>query len=447
MRAWYVAFSSTAFAAAIAGCAAIAGVGDYRVDDCIDGCAASEAGGQDGTTPDSGSDTSTSDTSTDAPSEGGPSPGLSVVTLPGTGVPVGKLIVARLTAKNETGDPVPRTGAKVAFTSSGGTSVVTIGPVTDNGDGTYVATITGVTEGTKLAISATIDGAPLKTAPASLRVVDVVTTGLTASLDAENADNAGNAGGKGCPAAGLAVWTDTSTNGFTGALAGFADVCAGPTGSGWAGSGTVADPYRLVFDGVDDIVNFGAVNSIIKQTVLAWVRKKGAGTPGITGTGGFGAGALPSVYPVVSKGAAEAENDAVDINFHLAITTDGRVGSDYEQSGTSANAPFMSTGIVADNVWTMIGFTFDATGTRAIWIDGKSNATTPPGAAPSTGSSSLFVIGGSQLSNNTPGSPSRGRFKGDVAVVLTYDRALTQSEIEANCHALSARFGMLSCPN
>ena len=41
----------------------------------------------------------------------------------------------------------------------------------------------------------------------------------------------------------------------------------------------------------------------------------------------------------------------------------------------------------------------------------------------------------------------KGRFKGDVAIVLTYNRALTVSEIEKNCHAFSSRFGMKNCPN
>lgn len=416
----------------------------------------SASGGPDTSTPpgtDSGADTSTTDTGTDAKDAAVDqdadaavvSPGLSDVSLPGTGVPVGKTIVITLVAKDAAGAPVARVGANVVFTTAGGTSVVTIGAVTDKGDGTYTATITGVTEGTKLSVSATIDGQALTTTPAPLRVVNPIVTGLTASLDAANVDGLGNAGNKNCGAAGGSpTWKDLTANGFTGTLTSFADVCTGAAGSGWAGAGTVADPHRLVFDGVNDIVPFGAVNSITKQTVLAWVRMTGAGTQGQTGNLGFGTGANPFVYPIVTKGTAEAESDALDINFHLSIAVGNKVGSDYEQTGTSVNAPFLSTTATVDNTWTMIGFTFDAAAaTRIIWLNGKDDATVVPALAPSTGSGATFAIGGAQ----TSGGGAVGRFKGDIAVVLTYDRALTKAEIEANCHAYSGRFGLKACAN
>lgn len=429
-----------------------------------DGSTSSSSGGDTGTPPpvqDSSADTTTSDTgtdaSTDAPTDSPAdvtvdqdadaavvSPGLSDVSLPGTGVLVGKTIVVTLVAKDAAGNPVARVGANVVFTTAGGTSVVTIGAVADKGDGTYTATITGVTEGTKLSVSATIDGAPLTTTPASLRVVNAITNGLTASLDAANADGAGNFGGKNCPLNGLTTWKDTTANAFTGTLTSFADVCGGGEGSGWTGTGTPADPHRLAFDGMDDYVPFGAVNSLAKQTVLAWVRKRGAGIQGQTGTGGFGSGANPFVFPIVTKGTAQAESDALDINFHLSIATDNRIGSDYEATGTSANAPFLGATATVDNTWAMIGFTFDVTNaTRVIWLNGKDDATVVPVLGPSTGSSSIFAIGGAQTTTNT----AVGRFKGDVALVLTYDRALTKAEIEATCHGYSGRFGMKVCAN
>jgi hypothetical protein len=54
-----------------------------------------------------------------------------------------------------------------------------------------------------------------------------------------------------------------------------------------------------------------------------------------------------------------------------------------------------------------------------------------------------LVVGGS----NRTDLSANGRFKGDIAIVLTYDRALSVTEIEQNCHAYSSRFGIGACPN
>ena len=102
------------------------------------------------------------------------------------------MAIVTLVARDDDGLAIARTGAKVTFTQAGGTSVVTFGPTTDRGDGTYQANVTGVTEGTKIGISAVLDGAPLTTAPASFRVANPIAAGLTFSIDAANADRAGN---------------------------------------------------------------------------------------------------------------------------------------------------------------------------------------------------------------------------------------------------------------
>jgi hypothetical protein len=427
----------------LAGCIAIAGVSDFNVDPCLEnGCA-------DGASPDvspgndapnvpdssSGNVDASADTAADVVNDSPPpSPGLSTVALAGTGVAVGRTIVATLTAKDDTGNPVTRVGSNVVFTTSGGTSVVSIGAVTDLGDGHYRATFTGVTEGTPIQVSATIDGAPLKTPKASLRVVNRVATGLVVELDAENADNAGNRGGKGCPAAGLTTWTDLGASHFAGTLTGFAGTCA--AGSGWAGAGTPGDPGRLVFDGVDDAVDFGAVASVAKYTLLVWTRKTGAGTEGNSGSGGIAA-----AFPIVAKGTAEAEMAAIDINYYLGITTANVIGFDYELTGTSANTPILGATTLVDNQWIMMGATLDSPTTRSVWLDGVADATVAPPGAPASATSSRFVVGGSNRSNGV----ALGRFKGEVAVVLLYDRALSADEIKQNCHSYSSRFGTTSC--
>ncbi|HSO37115.1 MAG TPA: LamG-like jellyroll fold domain-containing protein [Labilithrix sp.] len=437
----------------VAGCASVAGVSDYAVDPCFGGTCTDGPVGSDGpseSAPPIDGQVPDQDSGVDAPVDAPPppSPGKSIVTLSGTGVAVGKVAIATLVARDDADVAVPRTGAKVTFKAAGGTSVVTFGPTVDRGDGTYHATVTGVTEGTKIGVSAVIDGAPLTTTPASLRVVNPVTTGLTLSLDAANADRAGNFGGKGCAAAGLVQWTDLTASSFAGALSGFADPC-GAT-SGWGGTGAPENPFRLTFDGVSDHVDFGAVNALQKYTVLAWIRTTGLGFAGTSGTGG-----LTNVVPILSKGTAEGETDAIDINYYLGITAAGLLASDYEANPGSGTAPLVGATALVANTWTMVGTTLDASApTRALWLNGASDGTSVPTLPPSGAASAILTIGGARTTGNAAaacpgaaGSTGCGRFKGDIAVVLTYDHVLTQLEIEKNCHAYSSRFGMLTCPN
>lgn len=443
----------------VAGCASIAGTSDYAVDPCFDGrCQDGPVDGApppetapplDGTSPVDGPVDGVSDAPIDTAPP--PSPGKSVVTLSGTGVAVGKVALATLVARDDADVAVPRTGAKVMFTQAGGTSVVTFGATIDRGDGTYQANVTGVTEGTKIGISAVLDGAPLTTAPASLRVANPIATGLTFSIDAANADRAGNFGGKNCAASGLTQWTDLTAASAAGALSSFADPCG--VGSGWAGTGTPDSPFRLSFDGIDDNVAFGAINALQKYTVLAWVR---------VGAGGFaartsapGGGGFQNIVPIVAKGTAEAESAAIDIGYFLGIAPGRRLASDYENSTDSGNAALTGATALTVGSWYMVGTTLDAAaGTRGLWVNGASDGTAVPTLPPAAAGSSAFVVGGSRTSAGVggacpvaQGASGCGRFDGDIAVVLTYDRALTQTEIEKNCHSFSSRFGMLTCPH
>lgn len=441
----------------VASCVGIAGVGDYAVDPCFDGCGDAPSGSDTGPGTDTGGQQDSpigSDTGTDAPVDVGPdgappSPGLSTITLSGTGVAVGKTGVATLVTKNATGDVVPRTGAKVVFTTKGGTSVVTFGAVSDLGGGTYKATYTGLTEGTKLDVSATLDGAPLTTATRSLRVTNAVAAGLTFSLDASNADAAGNFGGKGCGGAGLGTWTDLGTSAFAGTLNAFTSPpCAAV--SGWNGSGAPDNPHRLTFDGIDDHVSFGAVNSLLKQTVMVWFKKTGTGFTGTSGTGG-----VTNITPLVTKGTAENEVEAVDINYYLGIGPTGVLATDFEANPGSGNAPLLGVTALTNDVWYMAAMTLDSAAVeRFLYLNGAQEASSATAATPASGSSSLLVVGGARRTDaagdtcpGAAGSSGCARFKGEIAVVLTYDRALTKAEIEQNCHSFSSRFGMLTCPN
>lgn len=439
---WPVASIAVALSlGALGGCLGVAGISDFRVDESVATVdARADAPGDAPPGPDASDADSAVDAAVDADADAPVtrSPGLSFVSIPGTGVGVGKGVTVTLTARNEVGDPVPRVGSQVVFTVSGGTSVITVGATTDVGDGTYTAVLTGVTAGTKAQVTALLDGAALRTPPASLRVVNPVSTGLTFSLDASNADRGGNAGGKLCPTTGPTQWEDlTAGSSISGALLGFADPCG--VGSGWEGTGTPADPHRLAFDGLDDHVSFGAVNDLQKYTIITWARKTGDGTLASTGSSG-----LQNVFPIVTKGSREAESGPLDINYYLAISDTHRIAVDYEHVGTSMNSPLVGGSVLRENEWYMLATTLDsAAGARAVYVNGASDGSMTPVAGPASSSATMFVVGGA---NRTDGTPE-GRFRGDVALVLTYDRALTVPEIEANCHAFSSRFAMRSCKN
>src|SRR4051794_23887489 len=118
----------------VAGCAAVAGVSDFAVDPCFDGCpdgssleVSTKDGGADGTPGPPDGSTGDADAALEASIDAAPppSPGKSFVRLSGTGVAVGKVAILTLTTKDDVDAPIARPGAKISFTTTGGTSAVT----------------------------------------------------------------------------------------------------------------------------------------------------------------------------------------------------------------------------------------------------------------------------------------------------------------------------------
>jgi hypothetical protein len=91
--------------------------------------------------------------------------------------------------------------------------------------------------------------------------------GASLELDAATAD-AGTGPGINDPF--TTAWKDTSGGNHNGTLTSM----AGTTDSGWAGAGTGADPYRCVFDAVNDHVNLGTAMAAIYSSkvfsIEAW---------------------------------------------------------------------------------------------------------------------------------------------------------------------------------
>lgn len=83
----------------------------------------------------------------------------SLVSVSWPTVAVGGTLTLALQAKDASGNDITTGGLVVAFSVSGGTSAGTIGPTTDNGDGSYTAIFTATTAGTAITVHATIGGA------------------------------------------------------------------------------------------------------------------------------------------------------------------------------------------------------------------------------------------------------------------------------------------------
>lgn len=90
-----------------------------------------------------------------------------------------------------------------------------------------------------------------------------VTPGAIVELHAAKA-NGGAGPGINSPL--TTTWADTSGNGNNGTLTNI-------TGSPWSGSGTSGDPYKLLFDGVNDYVSLGTKRSVESKmfTFETWV--------------------------------------------------------------------------------------------------------------------------------------------------------------------------------
>ncbi|HXV92243.1 MAG TPA: invasin domain 3-containing protein, partial [Pseudonocardia sp.] len=106
----------------------------------------------------------------------GPAPGPvsaehSVVTVSRGVLVAGTLAEVTLETRDARSRRVTTGGYDVVFVATGGTSAGVMGPVTDQGDGTYRANFTGVTAGTPTTIGATVDG---ETVTQPLPTIEVV---------------------------------------------------------------------------------------------------------------------------------------------------------------------------------------------------------------------------------------------------------------------------------
>jgi len=217
----------------------------------------------------------------------------------------------------------------------------------------------------------------------------IVTDGLVLALDAGNT--------KSYPGSGT-TWSDLSGNGNNGSL---------ENGVGYNGS----NGGSLSFDGTNDEVfvnNSSSINFSGTQqyTALVWAYPLLGGT---------------TWHGLISKG--NSQQYALTINSPNAYLH-------YETNQGGISALNSSASSVVANTWQFFGMRFDGTN-KTIWKNANIIATQSATTLNSTSNTEQLRIG---EGNNGE------QFRGNIAQVSIYNRALTAAEIQQNFNALKSRF-------
>jgi 6-phosphogluconolactonase (cycloisomerase 2 family) len=99
---------------------------------------------------------------------------MSTISVSKSDLPIGQSAWIILQAKDSSGNPISSGGATVLFSASGGSSTLSIGAVTDYGNGTYKAVVTGTGLGTAQTIQGSINGVSVTSTPPTITVITPV---------------------------------------------------------------------------------------------------------------------------------------------------------------------------------------------------------------------------------------------------------------------------------
>jgi len=180
-------------------------------------------------------------------------------------------------------------------------------------------------------------------------------------------------------------------------------------------------------------------------TIEAWIKIEGHGSTTETGTGG-----QADVVPIITKGRAETELTAKDINYFIGFRrSDMKLIADFEDNATSANHSVVSNAVLVNCVWTHLAVSYNtSTDTWKIYINGVLDKTESAGGnfTPQSLSDVNACIGSSL---NTGGTIRPGFFNGRIDEVRIWNIVRTDAEITANYNSeimiasgLAARYGL-----
>lgn len=146
-------------------------------------------------------------------------------------------------------------------------------------------------------------------------------------------------------------WYDLSGYARHGTLQTF----AGTSGSGWGGSGSVADPYRLTFDGASDYVSLPDISAVDDKSCSyeAWAKTSDASASKF----------------IISEGKNDTKPAA-----GLLIESDAKCHAwAYDDAG--AQVDVASTVSINDGVWHHLVAVFGDSGKIAVYVDGSASGT------------------------------------------------------------------------
>ncbi len=237
----------------------------------------------------------------------------------------------------------------------------------------------------------------------------LITSGLVLHADAANADRLAPFA-NGCAAATLS-WLDLSSALASGTLTGFAG--CGAT-SGWLGTGATSDPYRLKFDGTNDLVDFPhstALNLASTLSVGMWIRSNTLAT-----------------HPNADLGTKAGW-------WNLSIGTPSAGLIRLNDGGTNGRH---TAAALSNGTWNHVMAVKSGSGLDSVSI--YINAT--PVTTAQTGTSWAGATGSTVT---TLGGGANGYFNGDIAHFTAYNRALSAAEVRRSCQATQARFAGATC--
>ena len=227
----------------------------------------------------------------------------------------------------------------------------------------------------------------------SLYSLGVVQDGLVLNLDAGKFYSYPKSG---------TTWTDLTNNGNTGTLAG---------GVGYSG----LNGGSLSFDGSNDYVFFPSniVSTLTSVTISSWFYW----TDNVAWTRIFDFGINTSFFMLLTpkNGTTNTPRFSISVSFGI------------EQQITSPSP-------ISTNVWTNITITLNGT-TGIMYLNGTSIKSSSISLTPSSlGNTTNNWIGRSQYPDPY--------YRGNIAQVSIYNRALTAGEIAQNFNATRSRFGI-----
>ncbi len=211
---------------------------------------------------------------------------------------------------------------------------------------------------------------------------------------------------------------------------------------------SAAGQQALQLNGSSQYATLGSTSQLRSATftVELWFKRTGAGVGTNTGTGG-----IPDAIPLITKGRAEGETPAADINYFLGIdASSGQLVADFEEgaggASPSLNHPITAATVVTLNVWHHAAATYDGS-TWNLYLDGVLDGTLAVGVThPANAATAVLTTVGT--ADNTAGVVD-GFFAGvvDEARIWSVARTATQINATRNVQVTTAQTNLLGVWN